>query len=396
MGIIVQKFGGTSVADLARIRNVATIIEKETKKNNKVIAVVSAMAGVTNNLITKCNTISSLKSSQSIREYDAAIASGEIITSSLLAMQLLEMGIDARSLQGWQAGITTDSNHGNAEITNINTNYLNELLDQNITPIITGFQGVSAAHDVSTLGKGGSDTSAAFIAGELKADRCDIYTDVCGIYSADPRLINNAHKIPEINIEELCALCVGGAKVLHQRSALAAKKYNLKMRVLSSFEDNSGTLVTKEYINKPENKVRAITSNKNLLQIDIPNKNKETGQHLEKLFRASKIEIKEAYSADENIIFIINLSDKNKAEQILDGFKKHSRQIKYKFSSKISSICLVSCDINKSNIIDQTLEILNKNKIEIFYHSVSDVSVTVIIDDYHNEKAIKILHEYFF
>ena len=225
MGIIVQKFGGTSVADLTRIENVAKLVKAELESGNQVIAVVSAMAGATNSLITQCAELSRLDELNSLQEYDAAIASGEIVTSALLALQLQSIGIKARSLQGWQVPIETNRAHVNAQIVNINPQKLSELLRQGITPVITGFQGVSIDGDITTLGKGGSDTTAAIIAASLNAERCDIYTDVDGIYTADPRVVHNAKKIDIINIDELYALCSSGAKVLHPRAALAAKRY---------------------------------------------------------------------------------------------------------------------------------------------------------------------------
>ena len=176
MGIIVQKFGGTSVANLTRIRNVANHVKMQLDSGNQVIAVVSAMAGTTNSLITQCTELSRLDELNSLQEYDAAVASGEIVTSALLALQLQSMGIRGKSLQGWQVPIETTKSHGNANVVNINPDKLNKLLSQGITPIITGFQGVSIDGDVTTLGKGGSDTTAALLAAAVNAQSCDIYS----------------------------------------------------------------------------------------------------------------------------------------------------------------------------------------------------------------------------
>ena len=424
MGIIVQKFGGTSVADLTRIENVAKLVKAELESGNQVIAVVSAMAGATNSLITQCAELSRLDELNSLQEYDAAIASGEIVTSALLALQLQSIGIKARSLQGWQVPIETNRAHGNAQIVNINPQKLSELLRQGITPVITGFQGVSIDGDITTLGKGGSDTTAAIIAASLNAESCDIYTDVDGIYTADPRVVHNAKKIDIINIDELYALCSSGAKVLHPRAALAAKRYGFKLRILSSFtnlnrplaklastrrvlraygaEDHSvlrsnGT-TTKNEINDMENRqITAITSNKNLLKIEIEHK-AQNFVHIFEAFAKELVSIEQTFSfGKDSSIIIANLFDKNKCEKLLGNLKNNLLLTKYSTEANISSVTIVGYGIkNDSGLVWKIIELLNNNNVSILSTDLSDIKMSLIVNDRDNEKVIKLLHEYCF
>jgi aspartate kinase len=398
MGIIVQKFGGTSVADFARIKNAATYVKAELDLGNQVIAIVSAMAGATNSLITQCSTLSKLNEADSLQEYDAAVASGEIVTSALLALQLQSMGIRAKSLQGWQIPIETNHTHGNAQVVNVNPEKLNALLAQGITPVVTGFQGVSASGDITTLGKGGSDTTAAIIAATVKAESCDIYTDVDGIYTADPRVVHEAKKIDIINIDELYALCRAGAKVLHPRAALAAKRYGFKLRILSSFDKLYGTTTTKTQVTNMENRqITAITSNKNLLKIEIEHNAKDFAYIFES-FAKELVSIEQSFSFEKgHSIIIANLVDKNKCEKLLDNLKNNLQLIKYSIEANISSVTIVGYGIkNDSGLVWEIVELLNNNNIVILSTDLSDIKMSIMINDHDNEKVIKLLHEYCF
>ncbi|GAB4167995.1 MAG: aspartate kinase [Rickettsiaceae bacterium] len=397
MGIIVQKFGGTSVADLERIRHVASLVKKELMQGKQVVAVVSAMAGVTNSLITRCNELSRLDEINALTEYDAAIASGEIVTAALLAIQLQTLGVQAKSLQGWQVPINTSNLHGNSQITKLNPRKLRELLKEGITPVITGFQGVSDAGNITTLGKGGSDTSAAVIAAALKAERCDIYTDVNGIYTADPRVVHDAKKINEIDIDQLYALCSAGAKVLHPRAALAAKRYGFTLRVLSSFDSCLGT-TTKSKTKIMENrKVTAITSNKNLLKIDVDH-DPSSFTNILKSFSQALIPVEQSYSFGKGFsVIIANLIDKNKCEKLLGNLKNNLTITKYSVSANISSITIVGYGIkNDAGFIGGITQLLNDKGIEVLSTDISDIKMSFLVDDKHNEQVIKLLHEYCF
>ena len=393
MAIIVQKFGGTSVADIKRIKNVATIIKSEYMAGNHVVVIVSAMAGVTNSLISKCSQVSDLDSLEALREYDAAIASGEIVTSALLALELQKLKLNAKSMQGWQIPIRTDNVHGNAQAIDIPSNSLKNILANGVIPVVTGFQGIANGGNITTLGKGGSDTSAALIAASLQAERCDIYTDVDGIYSADPRVVHDAKKIDQIDINELCILCSSGAKVLHPRAALAAKRYGFKLRILSSFNMNEGTIVEEKESYMEKRKVTAITSNKNLLKIDISHKEANLSDICRE-FADNSIQIEQMNNIDNSNSYIIsNLSDKAKCSSILENLKNNSKIVNYKLNANISTVTIVGYGIkNDSSLTWQVIDILNSNKIKIMSSQADDIKMSILINDQDNEKVIKLLH----
>lgn len=240
---IVMKFGGTSVADLARIRSVAKRVAAQVRQGDEVAVVVSAMAGVTNQLVGWCGELSPLYDA---REYDAVVATGEQVTSGLTAIAIQQEGIDARSWQGWQIPLRTDASHGKARIEGIDARLLRERMAIGQVPVIAGFQGIGSDNRVTTLGRGGSDTSAVAIAAAVDADRCDIYTDVDGIYTTDPRITSKARKLDRISYEEMLEMASLGAKVLQTRSVELAMKHRVRVQVLSSFEDKPGTLVVDE------------------------------------------------------------------------------------------------------------------------------------------------------
>jgi aspartate kinase len=243
MARIVMKFGGTSVADLDRIRNVAQRVRREIDAGHEVAVVVSAMAGVTNQLVGWCQSLAPLHDA---REYDAVVATGEQVTAGLTAIALQEIGVDARSWQGWQIPLRTDDAHGRARIESIEGSELVRRMGIGQVPVVAGFQGIGPVNRVTTLGRGGSDTSAVALAAALKADRCDIYTDVDGIYTTDPRIVAKARKLDKIAYEEMLELASVGAKVLQTRSVELAMKERVRVQVLSSFKDLPGTLVVDE------------------------------------------------------------------------------------------------------------------------------------------------------
>jgi aspartate kinase len=243
MARIVKKFGGTSVADLDKIRNVATKVKKAVDAGDQVVVVVSAMSGVTNQLVKWVSEASKLYDA---REYDAVVATGEQVTSGLLALTLQNMGIDARSWQGWQVPVRTSAAHGSARILEIETEELEKRLAGGQVAVIAGFQGLAEGGRVTTLGRGGSDTTAVAFAAALKADRCDIYTDVDGVYTTDPRIVAKARKLDKITYEEMLEMASLGAKVLQTRSVELAMRYKVPVHVCSSFSDEPGTMVVDE------------------------------------------------------------------------------------------------------------------------------------------------------
>ena len=242
MARIVMKFGGTSMAGIERIRHVAALVKREVEAGNQVAVVVSAMAGETDRLVQLCREAASLYDP---REYDVVVASGEQVTSGLLAITLQGMGLNAKSYMGWQLPILT-SGHAAALIEGIDSAVLERVFEEGGIAVIPGFQGVTADGDLATLGRGGSDTSAVAIAAAMKANRCDIYTDVDGVYTTDPRIVPRARKLPAVTFEEMLELASVGAKVLQTRSVGLAMRENMPIRVLSSFDDRPGTLVAGE------------------------------------------------------------------------------------------------------------------------------------------------------
>src|SRR3984957_4606999 len=240
---IVMKFGGTSVADLDCIRNVAARVKREVEAGNQVAVVVSAMAGVTNQLVAWCQTLSPLHDA---REYDTVVATGEQVTTGLLSIALQDIGVEARSWQGWQIPILTDNAHGKARITGADGAELIRRMQSGQVAVVAGFQGLGTDHRITTLGRGGSDTSAVALAAALGADRCDIFTDVDGVYTSDPRIVAKARKLDKITYEEMLELASLGAKVLQTRSVELAMNHRVRVQVLSSFVDRPGTLVVDE------------------------------------------------------------------------------------------------------------------------------------------------------
>ncbi len=238
-----MKFGGTSVADVERIKNVARRVKREAEAGNEIAVVVSAMAGVTNQLVAWANQISPLHDA---REYDVVVATGEQVTSGLLAIALQEIGVNARSWLGWQMPLASDGVHGKARIQRIDTHEIEKRFAQGQVAVVAGFQGLGPDNRVTTLGRGGSDTSAVALAAAMKAERCDIYTDVDGVYTCDPRIVTKARKLDKITYEEMLELASLGAKVLQTRSVELAMNHRVRVQVLSSFEDKPGTLVVDE------------------------------------------------------------------------------------------------------------------------------------------------------
>lgn len=243
MARIVMKFGGTSVANIERIKNVAQRVKREVDAGNQVAVVLSAMSGTTNQLVDWCKQMAPLHDA---REYDAVVATGELITIGLLSIGLQELNIQARSWAGWQIPIRTDNVHGKARIEEIDTKLLLERMNTGEVAVVAGFQGIAPDGRVTTLGRGGSDTSAVALAAAIKADRCDIYTDVDGVYTTDPRIVSAAKKLDKITYEEMLELASVGAKVLQTRSVEVAMNHHVRLQVLSSFEDAPGTLVCDE------------------------------------------------------------------------------------------------------------------------------------------------------
>ncbi|AAL03702.1 aspartate kinase [Rickettsia conorii] len=398
MALIIQKFGGTSVANIDRIKKIVPIIKTEIAKNNQVIVVVSAMAGVTNQLVTLCNELSSLNNISQFAEYDVALSSGEIVTASLLALALQEEDIKARSFLAWQLPMLTDNNHSKALVESITTDLLEKYLQLNTIPIIAGFQGINKSNRLTTLGRGGSDTTAALIAAAMKADRCDIYTDVEGIFTADPRIIPNAKKIKEIDFLEMLELASSGAQVLHPRAGELVMRYKIDMRVLSTFSpDTEGTLITSKDKNMENGIINSITSNKNLLKISVKSMSLSFLQVANMITQNNNhIEFMQEIKNNEEYSFITNLTDKNNLQALLTNLKD-DKQIQYfTFDTEIATISLIGYGIkNDCKLLETILSKLTNDNINVHMIQLSEVKITLFINDQDTEKTIFNLYNLF-
>ncbi|MFV9872797.1 MAG: aspartate kinase [Rickettsia slovaca] len=398
MALIIQKFGGTSVANIDRIKKIVPIIKTEIAKNNQVIVVVSAMAGVTNQLVTLCNEVSSLNNISQFAEYDVALSSGEIVTASLLALALQEEDIKARSFLAWQLPMLTDNNHSKALVESITTDLLEKYLQLNTIPIIAGFQGINKSNRLTTLGRGGSDTTAALIAAAMKADRCDIYTDVEGIFTADPRIIPTAKKIKEIDFLEMLELASSGAKVLHPRAGELVMRYKIDMRVLSTFSpDTEGTLITSKDKNMENGIINSITSNKNLLKISVKSMSLSFLQVANMITQNNNhIEFMQEIKNNEEYSFITNLTDKNNLQALLTNLKDDKQIQDFTFDTEIATISLIGYGIkNDCKLLETILSKLTNDNINVHMIQLSEVKITLFINDQDAEKTIFNLYNLF-
>ena len=392
MELIVQKFGGTSVADTNRIKKVAQLIQTALTEGNQLIVVVSAMAGVTNQLITLCSEVSALDTSANWAEYDTALCSGEMVTTALLALCLQTVGVKSRSVLAWQLPILTNDNYGHAAVELIDNNILKQCLRRGVVPVVAGFQGITSEHKCTTLGRGGSDTTASLIAASMQANRCDIYTDVEGVFTADPRIVSTAKKLKEISFEDMLELSSSGAKVLHPRCVETAMRYNIPIRVVSSFANNaSGTLVTARDKIMEHKAITGITSNKNLLKLTIYSPKVDFGIICSELAQNNiHIELMINMTVGENYSFIVQLSDKNKLELLL-----HKLNIDFAVDVNIATVSIVGFGIKNDNLFIQAmLEAISKESIAIFAVQISEIKMLLLIEDTHTEKVIRICHRF--
>ena len=399
MAIIVQKFGGTSVADIPKIKSISSIIKSEKFLGNKVVVVVSAMAGVTNHLVTMCSEVSSLNNDSQLAEYDTALCSGEMVVAALLALNLQEEGIPARSILSWQLPIITNDHHGKALVQQLPTNLLTECLEQDIIPIIAGFQGVTDQNRLTSLGRGGSDTTAALVAASVGADRCDIYTDVTGVFTADPRIVPEAKKLDNITFEEMLDLASSGAKVLHPRCVEIALRYSVPIRVLSSFDSTSdnGTLITSRD-NIMENRlITGITSNKNLLKILIHLSSINFAEFCQILVdHKIHIEVIQHIKQGKQYSLITQLSDKNKLEHLLENLKNSDKISEFTIDSKIAIVSIIGHGIkNDPTIVSSVLTKLEEENIQVETMQISEIRISILIKDTNTENTVRILHKEF-
>jgi aspartate kinase len=394
MRSVVQKFGGTSLGSTERIKEVAKIVAAEKASGSKVTVVVSAMAGATNQLVTLCNEVSTLKSQSNLAEYDAALSSGEVVSAALLALALQEINVNARSVSAWQLPITTNNHYTCSLVENFDSELVEYCLAHDVVPIITGFQGINKGNRITTLGRGGSDTTAALVAAAIKADRCDIYTDVDGVFSADPRIVHNAKMLENVYNLEMLEFAGGGAKVLHPRSVEIAIRYNIPLRIISSFTKNKGTLITSD--RKMENNIiTGVTYNKNLLKVNIVAGDLDYN-NLISILSKEAISIESMINIDKNYQLILPLNCKPLLENILLRLRRNEEIASFEIDTQIAAISIVGFGIkNNPELLDNIAKKLSAIDIKVSMLNISDIKISILIQEEQAEQCLKAVHEYY-
>lgn len=410
MGRLVMKFGGTSVADLERIRNVARHVEREVKAGNHIAVVVSAMAGATNQLVEWCRQAAPFHDA---REYDAVVSTGEQITAGLLAIVLQDMGIPARSWAGWQIPIETDGVHGAARMTKINGAEIRKRMEQGQVAVITGFQGIGPDKRISTLGRGGSDTSAVAVAAALDA-ACDIYTDVDGVYTADPRIVTAAHKLDRISYEEMLEQASLGAKVLQPRSVELAMVYKVPLQVRSSFEapdspnqnkpdgTGPGTIVCAEDKIVEQHVVSGITYSRDEAKVSIRGVKDQPGVSAAIFGPLAESDISvdmivQNLSHDgafTDITFTLPRKDLRKAIDVLTNLKGKVGYEDIVHSADVAKVSVVGIGMRShAGVASRMFKSLADKGINIQAITTSEIKVSVLIDEAYTELAVRALHQ---
>ncbi len=398
MARIVMKFGGTSVADLDRIANVAQRVKREVDSGNEVAVVVSAMAGETNRLVNLCETASNLFD---LREYDVVVSTGEQVTVGLLAITLQSMGVSARSWLGWQIPLRTDMAHGSARIQSIDTQDMIRRFGEGQVAVVAGFQGVDPQGRITTLGRGGSDTSAVALAAALKADRCDIYTDVDGVYTTDPRIVARARKLDKITYEEMLEMASQGAKVLQTRSVELAMKEGVRVQVLSSFKDTPGTLVVDEDEIVEQEMVSGIAYSRDEAKItlrEVPDRPGIAASIFGPLTDASInvdmiVQNISATGEKTDLTFTVNKTDLNRAVEVL---RSQSQTIGYSdllADRDVVKVSVIGVGMRSHAGVAQTMfKALADKGINIQVISTSEIKVSVLVAEEYTELALRSLH----
>ena len=401
MARIVQKFGGTSVADLDRIRAVAQRVKAEVDAGNEVAVVVSAMSGTTNQLVEWSRDIGPVHDA---REYDVVVSTGEQVTVGLLAIALQNIGIDARSWLGWQIALHTNDVHGSARIESIDTDKLDERLSLGQVAVVAGFQGIGPDGRISTLGRGGSDTSAVALAAALNADRCDIYTDVDGVYTTDPRMMPKARKLERITFEEMLEMASAGAKVLETRSVAMAMRYDVNLQVLSSFSDQPGTLVVNEEQNMEQQKISGIAYSRDEAKITLVGLPDRPGiaAYIFGVLADNHINVDmivQSASADKtqtDITFSLGSLDVEKAIGVL---KAEEQKLEYKDivgDVDVAKISIIGTAMRTQPGIAKTMfSVLAEKGINLHVISTSEIKISVLVDTNYTELAVRSLHDAF-
>lgn len=399
MGLIVQKFGGSSVANAQRIMNVAGIVTETYNKGNSLVVVVSAQGDTTDDLIEKAREINPAASK---REMDVLLSTGEQISIALLAMAIEKLGCPVKSLTGWQAGFKTDSSHGNSRIHRIDKERLTNELDKGNIVIVAGFQGVNRYDDITTLGRGGSDTSAVAIAAVLSADLCQIYTDVDGVYTTDPRMVATAQKLDVISFDEMLELSSLGAQVLHTRSVEMAKKYNVNLEVLSSLSRKPGTII-KEVVNVEKMLVKGVAKDNNVARLSIIGVQDVPGIAF-KIFStlaSKKINVDIILQSvgrhdTKDIAFTVSGDQKDDAMKVLDSLNQLMNAQEIVCDDNISKVSIVGAGMaTNPGVAAKMFEALADAGINIQMISTSEIKISVLIRKDDCQRAVAAVHDAF-
>ncbi len=403
VGIVVQKFGGTSLADTDKIKNVAKAVIKEKNNGNDVVVIVSAMGHTTDYLVKLSSEISK---NPNKREMDMLLSTGEQVSIALLTMAIQEEGYEAISLNASQVGIITENVHSTARIIDIKTDKLNKILKEGKIIVVAGFQGVTEDGEITTLGRGGSDTSAVAIAASLKADRCDIYTDVEGVYTTDPRIVPNASRLETVSYEEMLELARTGANVLHPRAVETAKVYNVPLRVRSTFKlENLGTYiigVNEMEINKNVTGVAADTTQVRIVICDVPDQPGNAGKVFQNLAKSniSVDMIIQSYARHNlntnDIAFTVDENDLTNTLEILENVKKELNASNIFVDDDIAKVSIVGAGmIDHPGIASSMFNALAKADINIKMISTSEIKISCLVNKSDAKKAIQVLHSTF-
>ena len=400
MGLIVQKYGGTSVADIGRIHNVAKRVAKTFERGNDVVVILSAMAGVTDNLIKQANKITN---SPDKRELDVLLATGEQTVAALLAIALKSMGYSAASLLGFQAEVVTDCSFGNARIVEVGARRIKDLVERHNIVTIAGFQGCDSEGNITTLGRGGSDTSAVAIAASLKADICEIYTDVDGIYTADPNVCGKARKLSEISYDEMLNMASLGAKVLQIRSVGFAKKYNVPIHVRSSFSEEEGTMVINEDSGMERPVVSAVTHHKDEARITLRKVPDQPGIAAKIFGPITEADIivdmiiqNTRAGGKTDLTFTVPLSDYSNAMEIEKKVAEEIGAESVIGEKNIAKVSVIGVGMrNHSGVASIMFNALAKENINIIMISTSEIRISCVIEEKYAELAVRVLHTAF-
>jgi aspartate kinase len=400
MSVVVQKYGGTSVGNIERIRAVAARIRRTMQQGRRVVVVVSAMAGETDRLLHLAHDMSSHPDA---RELDMLLSTGEMVSIALLSMALKDLGCQAISFTGTQGGIITDSVHTRARIKHITTTRLRKAIDMGVIPVVAGFQGVSESQEYTTLGRGGSDLTAVALAAALEAEQCEIYTDVDGVYSADPGIVPDARLLPRVSYDEMLELARLGAKVLQARSVLFAKKYNVPVVVKSSFTEGSGTLITKPDQDMERVVVSGVAADRNQAKITLtrlPDRPGIAGKLFGRIAAANIVVDMIIQNASDggltDISFTVPRTDAEEALALAQQFLPELEAEDATLQTDIAKVSIVGVGMQShSGIAARMFQTLAAENINILMISTSEIKVSCVIQDRYTELAMRVLHDEF-